>query len=347
MSNSPLVSIIIPVFNVESEYLRVCIDSALGQSYANLEILLIDDKSTHENVLPILEEYARSDARVKLVKNGQNKGVSFVRKQGIDSATGDFVSFLDCDDRLEGNCVELLLDKELESNADVVLGDYWMVYDSSKKYCRNSCEGQGSFDFLKALLTGKCGGTIWSKLFKRNVLKEIHYPLFEGKDNDVVLNFHLACAGLKIVSLNIPVYNWIQRKTSVTQTKSQATINHGFTIVSEVCKLVESRAECSHLREELALYKMSAWALLLAQGIKLNDSNRSFRDEINRVYLKNKLSPPEKRVQGHHLPPPPQAVNKLRRSQRIILEANKYTFTRYFYLLYMKTVKTWLARLRR
>lgn len=329
MSNGPLVSVIIPVFNVESEYLRICIDSAVGQSYTQLEILLIDDKSTQEHLLPILEEYAESDARVKLVKNDQNRGVSSVRKQGIEIATGDFVCFLDCDDRLEPNCVELLLAKQIESNADVVLGDYWMVYDSSKRYCYNSCEEEDKLGFMKALLTGKCGGTIWSKLIKRNVWQGIPYPVYDGKDNDVILNFHLACAGLKIVSLNIPVYNWIQRKTSVTQTKSQATINHGFTIVSEVCRLVKAHADSTHLIEELALYKMSAWALLLAQGIALNETNRLFREEINGVCLKNKW-----------------ALNRLSRSQKIILISNKYIFTRYLYLAYAKTVKPLLWRLR-
>lgn len=327
MSNGPLVSIIIPVFNVESEYVRVCIDSAIGQSYTRLEILLIDDRSTQEHVLPILEGYAESDSRVKLVKNGQNKGVSAVRKQGVEIASGEFVCFLDCDDRLEANCVEWLLAKQMESDADVVLGDYWMVYDRSKKYCHNSCDEADSRGFLKALLTGKCGGTIWSKLLKRNTFGKIPYPIFDGRDNDLILNFHIACSGLKTVSLNLPVYNWIQRKSSVTQTKSQATINHGFTIVSEVCKLVEARPECSHLAQELALYRMSAWALLLAQGIQWNETNKAFRKGINRVCLKNKW-----------------AVNQLSRSQKIILISNKYIFTRYLYLTYTRTVKARLMR---
>ena len=102
---APLVSIIIPVYNVE-KYLIECLDSCLNQTLQNIEIICIDDAST-DNSSKILEEYAQKDSRIILIKQKINKGQGIAKNLGINIATGKYLMFLDSDDWLELNAVEL------------------------------------------------------------------------------------------------------------------------------------------------------------------------------------------------------------------------------------------------
>lgn len=116
--NNYFISIIVPVYNVES-FLAICLDSILNQAYSNLEIILIDDGSTDSSGM-IADEYATKDARVKVIHK-PNGGVSSARNFGIDMATGDYICFADSDDILEEDYVEYLLKLCVENNAEIAL----------------------------------------------------------------------------------------------------------------------------------------------------------------------------------------------------------------------------------
>ena len=103
LDNSPKVSVIIPIYNVE-KYLRKCLDSVIQQTYSNLEIICIDDGSP-DNCGAIIDEYAQKDKRV-IVIHQKNSGVSTARNRGLDIATGDYITFVDPDDWIEPHCYE-------------------------------------------------------------------------------------------------------------------------------------------------------------------------------------------------------------------------------------------------
>ena len=98
--NEPLVSVIVPVYNVE-RYLRHCVNSILIQTYHNLEVILVDDGSP-DNCPKICDEYAKADARVKVIHKN-NGGLSDARNIGMQAASGDYLMFVDSDDWLEKN----------------------------------------------------------------------------------------------------------------------------------------------------------------------------------------------------------------------------------------------------
>ena len=102
----PLISVIIPVYNVE-KYLRQCLDSVAGQTYDNLEVICIDDGSTDSSGA-ILDEYAAKDRRFKIIHQ-KNRGISAVRNRGIDESFGEWISFIDGDDIVETHFYEKLL----------------------------------------------------------------------------------------------------------------------------------------------------------------------------------------------------------------------------------------------
>ena len=105
----PIVSVIIPVYNVE-QYLKRCIDSVIDQTYRNLEIILVDDGS-NDGSGEICDNYAQNDSRIKVIHKS-NGGLSDARNAGIDRSTGIYIMFVDSDDWINRECVELLIRSE-------------------------------------------------------------------------------------------------------------------------------------------------------------------------------------------------------------------------------------------
>lgn len=131
MNETKKVSIIIPVFNAE-RYLRECLDSVIGQTYENLEILCVDDGSS-DCSFSILKEYERIDERIRLMKQEEeSKTAALARNMGIEAATGVYLMFLDADDFFEKNAIEESV-KDIESSqADITIFNSY-IYDTENK----------------------------------------------------------------------------------------------------------------------------------------------------------------------------------------------------------------------
>lgn len=114
--STPLVSVIIPVYNV-GMYLRRCIDSVLSQTYTNFEVILVDDGSTDDSGV-ICDEYAAKDSRV-VVLHKQNEGVSLARLNAFEHAKGEYITFIDSDDYVDKTYIEHLYNCLISNNADV------------------------------------------------------------------------------------------------------------------------------------------------------------------------------------------------------------------------------------
>ena len=117
MGYSPLVSVIVAIYNIEP-YIRRCVDSVLAQDYQQLEIILVDDGST-DQCHAICDAYAQKDTRIKVIHK-QNGGLSSARNAGLDVARGKYVAFVDSDDFLEEDCYRLLLSAAQTHNAPLV-----------------------------------------------------------------------------------------------------------------------------------------------------------------------------------------------------------------------------------
>lgn len=119
MNDNPLVSIIIPIYNVE-KYLVECIESVINQTYTNIEILCIDDYGS-DGSMGIIQNYAKKDNRIKILHHNHNKGLAPARNTGLDNAKGKYIFFLDSDDFIEKNVIELLVKKIIKTNSDIAI----------------------------------------------------------------------------------------------------------------------------------------------------------------------------------------------------------------------------------
>lgn len=170
--NSPLVSVIVPVYNV-APYLEQCLDSIVNQTYRNLEIILVDDGSTDESGA-ICDRYAEQDGRIQVVHK-ENGGQSSARNVALDMMTGEWVLFVDSDDWIELNTLELLFEQK-DERADIVEFGWNFIYgDSNKVFLNEACVMSG-LDALKLLVhTDIYMGLMANKLFKASYLQKSRF----------------------------------------------------------------------------------------------------------------------------------------------------------------------------
>lgn len=183
----PLISIIIPVYNVE-KYLRECLDSVLNQTLTNFEAICINDGST-DSSQAILDEYAQKDNRIKIISK-INGGLSSARNVGINNANGEYITFLDSDDYLTSDALKTCFEKAKCDQLDI------LVF-CAKSFCENGisssygkqytlCPSQltevmtGSEFLIKSLTYNNHIGTAPIKLFRTDFLKENNLRFIEG-----------------------------------------------------------------------------------------------------------------------------------------------------------------------
>lgn len=181
MENEVLVSVIIPVYNVES-YIEKCIKSVVSQTYKNLEVLLIDDGST-DNSGTICDEFANEDNRI-IVYHKKNEGLGLTRNFGLKHASGQYVLFIDSDDYIEIESISRLLKESIASNADLVVEGYKKITDQGvllfeEKYEYEVFEGKAVLTKFLPRMIGSCPEktdsiftTVCSKLYKREKIVE-------------------------------------------------------------------------------------------------------------------------------------------------------------------------------
>lgn len=173
-----LISVIVPVYNVE-RYLRRCVDSILHQTYRNLEVLLVDDGSTDASGA-ICDEYAAQEERVTAVHQ-KNGGLSAARNAGLERAQGTYLCFVDSDDFLNSRMLETLCRDLQEQDADVAVVGFRMFEREEELapaelavpvQCMTGREAIRS-----TLVSDELGDFAWNKLYKRELFRDVRYPL--------------------------------------------------------------------------------------------------------------------------------------------------------------------------
>lgn len=122
----PLISVLVPVYNVE-KYLPRCLDSVVTQTYANLEIILVDDGSTDDSGA-ICDAYAKEDCRVRVIHT-VNRGVAAARNRLLDEAKGEYIMFVDSDDYVNTEAIRVLYDRLVLDGSEMAVGQTAFVYE--------------------------------------------------------------------------------------------------------------------------------------------------------------------------------------------------------------------------
>lgn len=189
----PLVSVIIPVWNVE-EFVERAVASILNQTYANIELVVIDDDSPDNSMLKVNQLCAFFPTRkVRIFSHGKNKGLGAARLTGLMESKGEYVLFIDSDDYVDLDYVDKMINIALVSKSDIVISDYFTSYSNNEVYCSQLFEGSG-VELALAIMEGRLQGFLWNKLISRNLFFDNNVFPIEGINmwEDVCLMCRLA-----------------------------------------------------------------------------------------------------------------------------------------------------------
>lgn len=226
MTNN-LISVIVPVYNVE-KYLERCIESIVNQTYQNLEIILVDDGSTDNSPL-ICDEWSQKDSRIKVIHK-ENGGLSSARNAGLDCFEGDFLLFIDSDDEIVENAVELLYRAVNENSCDMAVGRYALVENDAEvksdytdstvfysedeywtKYYELYFSKKTSAVMLYVSMIISC-----CKLIKREVFRDLKFDLNRIHEDEFIIHKIVKRCD-KIAFLDTKLYLYYQNSGSITK----------------------------------------------------------------------------------------------------------------------------------
>lgn len=227
MQNKPLISIIIPVYKIE-EYIAHCLDSVLGQSYENIEVICVNDQSP-DGSLEILKAYAEKDSRIKIIDK-QNEGVSLARNAALRLASGQYVMFVDGDDWIDTDTCEAALNTAQEHDADIVLFGYMREFSGASLEKRIFEQDIILFDEhdcknnLCRRIAGPLGqelgipenadalSPVWGKLYRADLIKNNGIEFKDirklGTFEDGLFNLDCFYVAKSAVFINRPFYHY-------------------------------------------------------------------------------------------------------------------------------------------
>lgn len=226
------VSLIIPVYNVE-KYIERCIRSIINQSYRDVEIILVDDGSDDESS-SICDKYASLDLRINVIHK-QNGGLSSARNVGLKHASGDVVGFVDSDDYIEKNMVEVLVKPIQEYDVDISVCGWYVIRNGERKLSqfRNQyglLTDEGAIELL--LSYGGFDNFACNKLYKRNLFDDILFP--DGKVlEDLAVMYKLINRSSKVFVNSESLYNYDIHVESITSNLSRQIRPEVFNIYYE------------------------------------------------------------------------------------------------------------------
>jgi len=209
------VSIIVPVYGVES-YLPECVESLLGQTYRNLEVILVDDGSP-DHCGQLCDAYGARDSRVKVIHK-PNGGAASARNAGLDAATGDYICFVDSDDAVAPDYVETLLRHLEQEKADIAVCGFSLYAKSGKHPCQE-LEPAGIYtgrEYLEQFLKNWTCALLWNKMYRKRTIGSLRME--EGhRIDDEFFTYRVVLNAGKIVVSGESVYDYRLRRSSVMQ----------------------------------------------------------------------------------------------------------------------------------
>lgn len=243
----PKVSVVVTVYNVE-QYIQRCMESIQNQTIKDIEIIVVDD-GTPDHSMRIVEDIAKNDERIIIIRHERNMGLMWARRTGYMAASGDYITFCDSDDYLPVDSIEILLSEAQKTQADIVSGDYTYVkVDGSHIINHNKfCYGSDKLSLFKSLLKFELAHTMWGKLFKASVLKDYNYKTYEHFTNgeDGCLFYQIVENIDKIVQIDAPVYYYMQNMQSSSQVRLRENA------IKSICVLNKTKNDIVSLYPEL------------------------------------------------------------------------------------------------
>lgn len=271
MNINPLISIIVPVYNVE-KYIHRSINSLLKQTYKKIEIILVDDGSP-DNCPMICDEYAKKDNRIKVIHK-INGGLSDARNAALDIVTGEYITFVDSDDFVSENLIELLVKPILKYSCEITVVGANIIDEAGNIYSQYKCEKSElltGIKLTKTLISNHYPyNFVWGKMFKAELFHNIRFPV--NRLYEDIATTYLLTYKAKNVFLNkeCGYYYFLNRPDNITsQLKSNKSLKSYYDLLSnweEIYDFCIHHNELSDLKDNIIYKEILKWILLGLQS---------------------------------------------------------------------------------
>lgn len=271
MSCNDLISVIVPVYNVET-YLKRCVDTLIKQTYQNIEIILVDDGSTDSSG-EICDLYKDIDSRITVIHK-TNGGLSDARNCALSIVKGQCVAFVDSDDYLEDNYLEYLYELMISHSTEIAMCSFKYVNENGVLINRVSNENNvielDQFSALKELIIGKKISTSASmKLYRTYLFDGIRYP--KGRIyEDIATTYKILMKTKRVVISDAPLYNYLYRMGSITRSKFDIrkldTITFMREMVNGICEMYPELKDYGYAR--LFTQYLSVYSAMRADHVR-------------------------------------------------------------------------------
>lgn len=290
----PKLSVIITVYQAE-KYLSNCIDSIINQTYSNFEIIAINDGSTDDS-LNILKRYALKDSRIKIISQ-ENKGLVASRRVGVTAAESDFAFFVDADDTIPSNALEVLVNN-YNKNDDIIVGDMNVCSkngDSIRIHTNEIPKEDGKLGIMCDLLTKKLSSSLCGKLIRRDLLLSVSTNLKFTIGEDAVTNMLIVDkfdVNLRIV--NQITYNYFQYERSMLNSIGHQVAIKRLEYMEKVYDICSNYTSDKRVANALSYFMLEEFYSFLRDGGKLSDNDKItnivYNISMNNRWAKMQLS---------------------------------------------------------
>lgn len=288
----PLISIICPIYNTD-QYLKRCFDSVLQQTFTDFEFILINDCST-DNSKNICLEYQKKDNRVIYIEHKNNSGISITRNTGLNNSNGKYIAWIDSDDWIDNDYLEILYKNLLLYNADISIIDVRSVYKYqifSNNYEKENIIILNNFEGIKYLIEDKyIRDSIYNKLIKKEIYKNLQ---FENRlCEDAIIMHYLIYSSNIIVHSNLKKYNYFYRIGSLIHRYSinleydrfyMLEDRYNFILLNNLTELINNQLNLT--------FNQGLKILLMTLFNKINDNEKQISDIIknwmNNILINN------------------------------------------------------------
>lgn len=253
MTINEKISVIIPCYNVEN-FVEKCVNSIINQTYKNLEIIVIDDKST-DNTYEILQNlYKKNENKFILLQNEKNGGLAYTRNRGVKIATGKYIGFIDSDDYVDKNYYKKLVEKMVQDDADFIVNDIQLVDEEGKNIVpvKKACIGE--VNKLNIVDNGLAASAC-NKIIRKDLLEK--YPFYEGKINEDIASVLPAVVhSKKVTYTDKVVYNYVQRKGSIQNSEFTEKRYDAFETVRLCLDRIKNEKEFKKYKDAIILHQI-------------------------------------------------------------------------------------------
>ena len=224
---NPKVSILVSVYNC-SAYITTCAESLFYQTFEDIEFIFVDDvtpDNSIEKILKLLEKFPSRKNQTKIIHHRVNRGTCASRNTALDTATGDYILVVDCDDYIEPDTIESLYQKAIEEDADMVLSDYFIESRNNTVIVKDNISARSEDFFEEFIIYDRCSTVYWNKLIRRNLFQNpdcrVPEELNFVDDKHAVARMYFYAT--KIVKVDKAFYHYNKTNpAAITQTRNRS-----------------------------------------------------------------------------------------------------------------------------